>query len=260
MKKDKVTFYNSKKEKLVGFVYVPKGKGPFPAVVHIHGFGAGTYEHKTDYLCNELAKVGIVALQFDMYDKPMGRSEPKIEDMSVSGQIDATKNAIKFILTLPYVDKKRIGLTGHSLGSMAVLLYAPTDKRVKVLVPQSPASNFKDMFDLFQYTEKLDLKNWKKTGWRDAKKAWGNFDLKYYYYEEGLKYDVYKTAEKIKVPTLVLHGAVDKVIPVKHSKELIKHIKNGKLEIIKGADHKYTINNTLPVATSLIVNWFKEYL
>ena len=260
MKEQKVFFKNSKGQKLFGILYVPEGKGPFPAIVHVHGFGGRTFEPKIKFINKELTKSGFVSLQFDMFNKPVGKSEPDIEYMTVESQLDATKSAIDFLETLDYVDKNKIGLTGHSRGGMTVLIYAPTDKRIKSLVSQSATSNFKNTHEYYVNNEGLDLKKWKETGWRHVKKSWGEFKLSYDHYEDGLKYDVYAAADKTEIPTLVIHGDEDKAVPLKQSKELVKHLKNGKLEIIKGADHNYRINNTLPVATKLIVDWFKRYL
>jgi len=187
MKEQEVWFKNSKGEKLFGILYVPAGDKKFPAVVYIHGFGGGSYETKIKYLCNELAKNGIVALQFDMYDKPTGKSEPDIRYMDIPQQLDATKSAIDFIEKLSYVNKTKIGLTGHSRGGMTVLLYAPTDKRVKVLVSQSATSDFKNTHEWYVTNEGLDIKKWKETGWRTVVKTTGTFELSYDHYIDGLK-------------------------------------------------------------------------
>ena len=57
-------------KKIGGFLYVPDGKGPFPAVVLVHGFGGGIHEEKNKVMCTELARKGFLAFMFDFYDKP----------------------------------------------------------------------------------------------------------------------------------------------------------------------------------------------
>ncbi len=261
MKTEKVTFKNSKGQKLGGFLHIPTGKGPFPAVVLVHGFGGGSQELKNIHMCKELAKAGFVALRFDFYDKPNGLSEPKIRGMTIKQQVDGTGAAIDFIETSPFVDKNRIGLTGHSLGGMTVLIYTPTDKRVKALVVQSPVSQWGVTKTLGNFAKILKKA---KEGKYDKKyfevvKSWGILKLGFAFYESGAKYKVWKTAESIKVPTLVFHGDDDEAVSDKQSRELIKHINNGKLEIIKGSDHVYE-GKALSIATNLMIDWFKEYL
>ena len=236
---------------------MPEGEGPFPAVVLVHGYGGGTHENKNIHMCNELAKEGFVALRFDFYDKPNGISEPSIENMSVTQQIDTTKSAIDFISSLEYVDKNKIGLTGHSLGGMTVVLYTPTDDRIKALVVQSAVSKWGDTNELKKYAQP----EVKERGYLLRNKSWGEMKINYSFYEDGFKHDIFRSAEKIKCPTLVFHGDMDASVPIEHAKELIKHLKTeDRLEIIKGADHCYYDNDTLPIATKLMIEWFKKWL
>jgi len=256
IKEKKIYFKNSKGQKLCGILQTPEGKGPFPAIVLVHGFGGGTHEVKNIHMCKELAKAGFIALRFDFYNKPNGCSEPKIEEMTISQQIDGTKCAIDFIESLSYVDKARIGLTGHSLGGMTVVLYTPKDNRIKALVVQSAVSEWGKSRALSEFNSE----KWKRKGYVQFDKSWGKMNVNLGFYDDGAKYDVYKTAEKIKCPTLIFHGDKDEAVDFKQSKELIKHINKGELKIIKDADHCYYDNNTLPIATKLMIDWFKRYL
>jgi len=52
--------------------------------------------------------------------------------------------------------------------------------------------------------------------------------------------ELYKIAEGIKIPTLIVHGNKDESVPIEKSKKLTNLIKNSKLEIVKGADHNYS--------------------
>jgi len=258
MRKEKVCFKNSKGQRLCGYLYIPDGKGPFPAVILIHGFTGGTHEVKNRFMCDKLADEGFVAFMFDFYDKPNGLSEPKIENTNVTQQVKDTGAAIDFIETFDFVDKNRIGLTGHSLGGMTVVLYAATqDPRIKALVVQSAAADI----DKTVVAELFDEEA-KKRGYALLDKSWGNVKINYSFYEDVKKYDVYKEAEKIICPTLIFHGDKDEVVPYQQSVELFKHIKvqNKKLEIIKGADHCFYNKPTLSITTNLMIDWFKKYL
>ena len=51
---------------------------------------------------------------------------------------------------------------------------------------------------------------------------------------------MYESADKIKFPTLIVHGDKDKIVPVEQSKKTASLIKNCRLETIEGADHTYS--------------------
>ncbi len=208
-------------------------------------------------MCSELAKNGFVAFMFDFYNKPNKISEQKNEDMTISQQVKDISCAIDFISSLKCVDKNRIGLTGHSLGGMSSLLCASQDRRVKAFVAQSAVSEFVNSRALAQF----ENKKWKKKGYVIFSKSWGQMKVNRKFYEDGKKYNVYKIAEKLKCPTLVFHGDMDESVSIEQSKELIKHLKSSdRFKIIKGADHCYYENNTLPIATRLMIGWFKKNL
>jgi len=259
MRIEKISFKNSDGKRLVGLVYVPEGKGPFPAVVLIHGLTGGIHEIKNRYMCDMLMNNGFVALQFDFYDKPNNLSEPKIENTNVTQQVKTTKLAIDFVESLPYVEKNKIGLTGHSLGGMTVVIYAASkDSRIKALVVQSAVSQFGNS----KAIEQFGKEEVRKKGYIQLEKDWGNVHINYSFYEDGKKYNVYKEAEKIAFPTLIFHGDEDESVDFRQSEELIKHIKvkDNKLEIIKGADHCYYNKGTLYIAAELMLDWFNKFL
>jgi len=258
MEKRKV-FFESRGKRLGGYLYIPDGKGPFPVVVLVHGFTGGTHEIKNRHMCDALADNGFVALMFDFYDKPNGLSEPKIEDTNVTNQMEDVKAAIDFMEKQNFINKKRIGLTGHSLGGMTIILYAALhDARVKALVIQSPVSEISDTDAATAFL----ASSAKKKGYVKLSKDWGSFNIKYTFWEDATKHDIYGQAERISVPTLLFHGEKDEVVPLKQSKELFKHLKmkEKKFEIIKGADHSYYEYGTLAEATKLMIGWFKKYL
>jgi len=253
----KISFKNKERKQIGGFLRIPNGQGPFPAVVFVHGFGGSVKEPKNIFMCEELAKNGFVSLMFDFYNKPNGISEPEIENMTITQQLRTLKCAIDFVLGLDFVDKNRLGLTGHSLGGATVLLYTPNDSRIKTLVVQSAVSEFGKTSSTRRFAEE----NTKKQGYIVFEKSWGLMKVNYIFYEDGLKHNIQKTAEKIKCPTLIFHGDEDESVPLIQSQELFEHLKcEKKLEIIQGADHNYRKNETLPVATKLMVDWFKNNL
>ena len=68
----------------------------------------------------------------------------------------------------------------------------------------------------------------------------GRQKLNYSFFEDAEKVSGFEAAKKIKVPALIVHGSQDKVVPVEQSRKTASLIPNCRLEIIEGADHKYS--------------------
>lgn len=228
MKKEQVSF-NYEGKKIGGFIYRPEEERKFPAVILVHGFGGGVHEEKNKFMCEKLVENGFVAFMFDFYDKPNRLSELPIEEMTVSLQLKVLRKAIDFVSGLDFVNEDKIGLTGHSLGGLTVILYTPTDDRIKALVIQSTVIDFTKTNKYLGISSK-----WEEQGYWLFEKSWGGAKISYSFVEDVVKHNVLNEAEKIKIPTLVFHGDEDAGVPLEQPQELIKHLKpTDKLVVIK---------------------------
>jgi pimeloyl-ACP methyl ester carboxylesterase len=96
-------------------LYVPRSAtpdNPAPVVVSCHGYN-NTAEVQ-DLNCVELSKRGFIVMAIDAYGHghsgfPDERINPVVADMG-------TYSALQYIGTLPYADKNRVGMVGHSMG------------------------------------------------------------------------------------------------------------------------------------------------
>ncbi|MCP2597652.1 alpha/beta fold hydrolase, partial [Candidatus Aminicenantes bacterium AC-335-G13] len=94
---------------------------------------------------------------------------------------------------------------------------------------------------------------WKNEGYIDYTSVNGdNFKLDYSLLKEAEEINVYKIASEIKIPVLIVHGDHDESVPLNQSKNLASLLKNCKLEIIKGADHRYSDSKHFNKMISLI--------
>lgn len=111
-------------------LYVPPGASaehPVPGVLAIHGYINA--RETQDGFAIEFARRGYVVLALDQTGH--GYSAPPAFANGFGGP-----DGLKYLRTLPYVDKDNIGLEGHSLGGAAVLLAAlqyPNDYRAMIL-------------------------------------------------------------------------------------------------------------------------------
>lgn len=104
---------------LTGLLSKPKGDGPFPAVVLMHGC-AGIRSHHDGTWASDLTRWGYVNLQVDSLG-PRGLSSIcEATDRAVDQTSDAF-GAIRYVRGLSYVDPDRVAIMGWSMGGMAAL-------------------------------------------------------------------------------------------------------------------------------------------
>ncbi len=229
-----VIFSNSSGRKLHGVLTVPDAK-TFPVVILCHGYASNTRSKTRSELSLHLQKKGIASFGFDFTG--CGESEGKLNELTVSRGLADLTAAYNYVKKLKNIDG-RIGLLGSSFsGSVAVLFAAQHD--VKTLALKSPVSDYGSISSV-----PLDSEEKRRKFSCDAK-----------------KYDVCLAAEKIKSPTMIVHGSKDDVVPAEQSKKLFSHLKcEKKLEIIKGADHRYSKKADFLRMTALISEWFHQHL
>jgi hypothetical protein len=139
---------------LCGSLYRPaKGKGPFPGVLSPHGhFNSenrneyGRYRPDQQYRCAMLARMGAVVFSYEMFAYGESQLQVAKEDhkstLTPTIQTWNSMRVIDFLTSLPYVDSKRIGVTGESGGGTQTFLLTALDDRVTVSVPVVMVSSY----------------------------------------------------------------------------------------------------------------------
>jgi dienelactone hydrolase len=121
----------------VGDLYLPRGDGPFSAVVTGPGF-AGVKEMLIPDYANALAAAGVATLAFD-YIGFGGSTGGKVrQDIQPQEQIQTYKDALSVLEKDARFDPKRLGAWGTSLGGAHTLVVSANDPRVKVGVAIIP--------------------------------------------------------------------------------------------------------------------------
>ena len=139
----------------------PEGPGPFPAVVYNHGSivdaiglaKAHELGNRLDEICSKLAEDGFVGF-FPIREKINATRwyadyQPYYNDV-VNAAIDHVK-------TLPYVDKTKINLMGHSMGGLVTFLVAEERKDLRTLVVSAPASKNKAFSSAVYYANEINV-------------------------------------------------------------------------------------------------------
>ena len=231
---EKLFFENSRGSKLVGILSNPSGSKEGLIVVFCHGFDASKQSETYLRLEKTLNERDIPTFRFDFFGH--GESEGKFEDITISEAVDDALQAIAFVKGRGF---SKIALFGSSFGGMAALLAAANAPGLQLLALKSPVSD--SLGKIAAEEDKVDVSEWKKNGfiWHESSRM-GRQKLNYSFFEDAERVSGFEAAKKIRVPTLIVHGDEDKVVPVEQSRKTASLIPNCRLEIIEGADHKYS--------------------
>jgi len=124
--------------KLAGTLTVPQGKGPFPAVVLVHGSGpinrdGDVFGHKILLvLADHLSRQGIAVLRYDK--RGIGKSSGKLKEATTRDLAADAEAALAFLRSRPEADAKRIGVIGHSEGGLIAPMLATRDPALAFVV------------------------------------------------------------------------------------------------------------------------------
>jgi uncharacterized protein len=121
---------------LRGWLFVPDGTGPHPAITMAHGF-AGVKEHGLDRFARLFADAGFVVLVHDHRGFGASDGSPRF-DIDPWVQIADWRRAISFLENHPAVNPDRIGLWGTSYAGGHAIVLGATDRRLRAVVAQVP--------------------------------------------------------------------------------------------------------------------------
>jgi uncharacterized protein len=231
--------YKSGDLTISGIMNVPKGSGPFPILILNHGYidpeiytiGRGL-KREQDYL----ARQGFIVLHPDYRNHAQSDSDPNVELNLRLGYIEDSINAVLAIQNsnLPYVDREKIGMMGHSMGggvTQGVLVIKPD--LVDAAVLYAPvSSDYRDNFRrwLVTRTEVAD-KITKSYGSPESNsKFWDGISPRTYF-------------DQVNAPVEIHHGTSDSSVPYEWSVRLEKELKDkdkqATLYTYEGEEHEF---------------------
>lgn len=121
---------------LRGWLYVPDGRGPHPAVTMASGYAAAK-EHGIERFAQAFADDGFVVLLHDHRNFGASGGDPR-HDVDPWRQIADWRGAISFLESRPEVDARRIGVWGTSYAGGHAIVLGATDPRLRCVVAQVP--------------------------------------------------------------------------------------------------------------------------
>jgi dipeptidyl aminopeptidase/acylaminoacyl peptidase len=232
--------YKSGNLTISGIMNVPKGTGPFPVLFLNHGYidtsvytnGRGL-RREQDYLANR----GYAVIHSDYRNHASSDKDPDADVNFRLGYVEDVINAVMAVKNseLPYFDKEKIGMLGHSMGGGITqnILVAKPDL-VDAAVLFAPVSG--DNYDNFN--------RWTKSRPETAAKIIENYRTP----EENPDFwhdiSMINFLDRIKTPVMLHHGTADADVPIEWSDRMNEKLKEAEKNITyhvyPGQPHEFT--------------------
>jgi cephalosporin-C deacetylase-like acetyl esterase len=128
--------FQSEGDTIRGWLFLPEGEGPFPAVALAGGW-CYVRELVMPTYAQAFANAGVAALVFDYRNLGVSDGEPR-QHLDPWMQIRDYQNALSFLERHDDVDPDRLGVWGISYSGGHVVVLAAIDPRIKCIVGQIP--------------------------------------------------------------------------------------------------------------------------
>ena len=237
-------------------ISLPEGFNPetgrCPMVILMHGIFSSKDYNPMPALAKGLAQAGIGSIRFDFDGH--GKSEGRMQDMTIEKELADAKAIWTFVRSLPYVDG--IGLLGHSQGgviaSMTAGRLADAGTAPDGLVLIAPGSVIKDACRGGKFFQaRFDPQDPP-----EYVRCWGFMKLGREYLLTTQELDIYGTAASYKCPVRVIHGTKDSIVPMWCSEKFVEtYGDSSELVTVEGENH--TITKKRKVVVASVVDFFK---
>lgn len=221
-----------------------------------HGLAGSKDQTLITTVSDVLVKAGYLTVRWDMRNT-VGESEGSISRASAKSYFNDLEDVVKWASQQSWYQDPII-LVGHSLGALVATIYAEQNPNaIKALIPISSVTSGKLV--IFNALRPVSFYKWHR-GYTDLKKAEPKAKIKFSFALKLLKYDTRTLSTNLTMPVLMIVGKNDKSTPVNHQKKLFKLVPSSdkSLEIIPGADHRFTAPNKTEELGRVIYEWVSE--
>lgn len=193
--------------------------------IYLHGFASRPESTKARFFRERFAEKGI-PLEIPRLDGG------DFENLTITGQLQVIAAASA---------SDELVLIGSSLGGYLAALYASRHPEVKRVVLMAPAFCFPRRWEAELGAEAFE--NWRCSGTRtvfhygDEREREIRFGL----IEDGLQYEDYPY---LKIPSLLLHGVADTVVPIEYSYEFVR--RQGESAELSSYPSDHSLGDVLP--------------
>ncbi|MFP3940848.1 MAG: alpha/beta hydrolase [Thermoanaerobaculia bacterium] len=264
--------------RLDGFLDLPEGSGPRPAVVICHGFKGFMEWGFFPRLGELLAQRGFVAVRFNLSGAGQRPGEDRVSDPEAFRRATFTRDredlaavlaAVGRELAPDRVDRERLGLFGHSRGGGSAVLAAAGEPRIRALVTWAAVATF----DRWSDEEK---RTWRERGEHPVVNARTGQELalglEVLEDAESGAVDVTAAAGRVEAPWLIVHGEADESVSFEDARTLLEASggsEPGRRELlaVPGAGHTFGAVHPFAGPTPALIQamnatqtWFRRHL
>ena len=254
-----IVITNACKEHLVGNLHTADTKD---LVIVCHGLGWHKDNELIIAICKSFQEKGLNSFRFNFSGTE--QSEGKPEDSYYTKQASDLCSVIDYFSIRGYQIKS---ILGHSIGATATIIQAAKDRRIASIIliaPRIKPSNSiivkaiieggKTLSEAIESTETIysvEIKGKKGKGRRTYR-----FSKKYL--EELRDIDIVGYLKQVKIPTLILRGTEDNIIPEDEVEEACKANKVVRHIPINGAGHTFKNSEDKDKLISKILQWYES--
>jgi len=232
---------------IVGRLYLPAGKMPYPTVCVCHGIPSGIPDPGDGgyaLLAEQICRHGFAVLIFNF--RGTGASGGNLD---MPGWSRDLKAVIDYLVALTEVDKSRLSLLGFSGGAAVSVYVAASDKRVSSVAACACPAEFtkldeaQSLIDYYRSIGAIRDNDFPPSAeeWLNGFKAVKPID-----YVAGIS----------PRPLLLVHGNKDEMVPLADAHRLYDEAGEPKqLAIIDGAGHRLRQNDK---AMAVVLDWLKS--
>lgn len=250
-----------------GSVTMPKGTGPFPALLLIAGSGPSDRDQTVagipvfGQIARDLVAAGFVVVRYDK--RGVGQSGGRTESVTIADYAEDARQVLLWLEKRKDVDKERIGVVGHSEGALVTMLLAarergkidamaliagPSTDGNTVVLEQQKLLLSKMPIDEAQRAERVALQEkineavMKGRGWADIPPVARTVaDTPWFY--SFLTFDPARAMSETRQPVLIVQGELDTQVLPYHADRLGEsaRARNAKAEVavvkVPGINH-----------------------
>ncbi|RMH35357.1 MAG: alpha/beta fold hydrolase [Nitrospirae bacterium] len=225
-------------------------------VILCHGFLSDKNSQTNRQITDLLVARNIATLRFDWFG--CGESDGDFAEITIS---ICREQLLRVIADARARGYTRLGLIGSSFGGLIALLIAPHVSDVVALGLKCPVPDFPEMLRLRFGSSSME--NWKNAGAIAIPVLDGipPIRLQHRFYEDALTHNAYQAAHALSVPTFIVHGDRDQIVPVHQIHDLMRSLSGDRhLLLLAGADHQFARPNDFRKMTASLAEWMTRTL
>lgn len=252
MRREKVTFLNSKGLKLSGSLEMPEDAAPKAYAIFSHCFTCNKNLINVKFISETLSARGIATLRFDF--SGLGDSEGDFAKTDFTSNIDDLLHAAKFLEDNYEAPKL---LVGHSLGGAASIVAAEKIESVRAITTIGTPSTLDHIRRVF--TSKLDDIMSQGSALVDV--AGREVEIGKEFVEDLSRYNIKRTLNNLEKPLLVLHSPDDDMVGIDHATAIFMAARHPKSFIsLDQVDHLIKNIKDARYVGELINAWVSRYI